>query len=90
MICTYDDPSYAGAYRWYKGVNHSAKQHANGATCANETKSVWALLKRGLTRTYRNINVKHLFCYVDEFVFRLNEGKCEVDIINRMKLLIKF
>ncbi len=28
---------------------------------------------------------KHLGRYVDEFAFRLNEGNCEVDTIDRME-----
>ena len=43
---------------------------------------VWALLKRGLTSTYRNVNIKHLLRYVDEFAFKLNEGNYQVNTIN--------
>ena len=53
----------------------------------NGIESVWALLKRGLTGTYHEVSVKHLPCYVDEFTFRLNEGNCQVDTIERMQAL---
>ena len=32
---------------------------------------------------------KHLHRYVDEFSFRLNEGNCEIDTIDRMDALVK-
>ena len=88
-IYTDDSPSYVGSYRRHKAVNHSAKQYVNGMAHTNGIESVWALLKRGLTGTYHNVSVKHLARYVDEFSFRLNEGNCQVDTIDRMKALAK-
>ena len=71
-IYTDDNPSYTGAYRRHKAVNHSAKEYVNGMVHTNGIESVWALFKRGLTVTYHNVSVKHLPRYVDEFAFRLN------------------
>ena len=88
-IYTDDNPSYVGAYRRHKAVNHSAKQYVNGLAHTNGIESVWAVLKRGLTGTYHNVSVKHLPRYVDEFSFRLNEGNCKVDTIDRMGALAK-
>ena len=88
-IYTDDNPSYTGAYRRHKVVNHSAKEYVNSLCHTNSIESAWALLKRGLTGTYHNVSVKHLPRYIDEFVFRLNEGNCQVDTIDRMQALAR-
>ena len=46
-------------------------------------------IKRDLTGTYHNISVKHLPRYIDEFVFGLNEGNCQVDTLDRIGTLVK-
>ena len=81
--------------RWYKGVifdrlqvNHSAKQYVNGMAHTNGIESVWAVLKRGYSGIYHNFSAKHLQKYIDEFTFRLNEGDCSIDTIDRMNSLI--
>ena len=50
---------------------------------------MWAVLKRGCTGTFHHISKKHLQKYVDEFAFRLNEGNCEIDTLDRMKSLVR-
>ncbi len=52
-------------------------------------KSVWAVLKRGYNGTFHNISTKHLSCYIDEFVFKLNEGNCQTNTKDRMVSLFK-
>lgn len=47
--------------------------------------SAWAVLKRGLNGTFHQVSHKYLHCYVDEFAFRLNDGSCEFDTIDRME-----
>ena len=47
------------------------------------------MLKRGYNGTFHNISAKHLGRYVDEFAFRLNEGNCEIDTIDRMTALVR-
>jgi len=49
--------------------------------------SVWAVLKRGLHGTFHHVSVKHLPRHLHEFTFRLNEGNCEVDTVDRMAAL---
>lgn len=53
----------------------------------NGIESVWAVLKRGYNGVYHNWSIKHTKRYVDEFVFRLNEGNCSIDTIDRIKSL---
>jgi hypothetical protein len=69
--------------------NHSAKEYVNGMAHTNSIESVWAVLKRGYNGTFHNISTKHLQRYVDEFVFRLNEGNCQIDTKDRMVSLFK-
>ena len=88
-IYTDDNPSYIGARRRHKTVNHSEEQYVIDMAHTNGIESVWALIKRGLTGTYHNVSKKHLARYIDEFVFRLNEGRCEVDTIDRMTALVR-
>jgi len=49
--------------------------------------SVWAVLKRGLHGTFHHVSAKHLPRYLHEFTFRLNEGNCEVDTVDRIAAL---
>ena len=83
-----------GAYReldpvkyYHDSVNHSANEYVKGFVHTNGMESVWAVLKRSLTGTYHHVSVKHLHRYVNEASFRLNEGNCEVDTVDRMKAL---
>ena len=46
--------------------------------------SVWAVLKRGLHGVYHHASPKHLFRYVDEFTFRLNEGNVSRHTFERL------
>ena len=55
----------------------------------NGIESVWAVLKRGFNGTYHNWSEKHCDRYVDEFAFRLNEGNCEIDTMDRIESLCK-
>ena len=42
-------------------------------------------LKRSIHGTWHHVSPKHLGRYVDEATFRLNEGNCEVDTLDRME-----
>ncbi len=83
-----------GAYRGlgmvaydHKVVNHSAKQYVDGLAHTNGIESVWSLLKRSIHGTWHQVSVKHLQRYINEASFRLNEGNCEVDTVDRMRSL---
>ena len=56
---------------------------------ANGIKSVWAVLQRGYIGVFHNFSLKHTQLYVDEFVFRLNEGNVKFDTVDRLKALVK-
>ncbi len=83
-----------GAYRGlglsdyeHKVVNHSAKQYVDGLAHTNGIESVWSVLKRSIHGTWHHVSVKHLQRYINEASFRLNEGNCEVDTVERMRSL---
>ena len=79
---------YGGEYK-HERVRHSAKEFVNGMAHTNGIESVWAVLKRGFNGVYHNWTQKHCQAYVDEFAFRLNEGNCEIDTMDRIKSLCK-
>jgi transposase-like protein len=90
-VITDEHRSYIGlcATFIHKTVNHSAKQFVDGMAHTNGMESVWAVLKRGFYGIYHSFSGKHLTRYVDEFVFRLNEGNCSIDTVDRLESLIK-
>lgn len=90
VICTDEWRSYNGMkdYLHFK-VNHSAKEFVDGMAHTNGIESVWAVLKRGYYGIYHNFTPKHLQRYINEFSFRLNEGKCKIESIDRINSLIE-
>jgi len=87
-ICTDESASYEGVAHRHRTVNHSAKEYVHGMAHTNGIESVWAVLKRGFHGTYHNWSKKHCHRYVNEFAFRLNDGNCEVDTLDRMEALV--
>ena len=79
-----DGPLYDHA-----AVKRSAKEYVNGMIHTNGIESVWAVIKRGYTGTYHHFSMKHCQRYADEFTFRLNQGNCEVDTIDRMASFVE-
>jgi len=80
-------------YRPVKGyhkflVNHSVGEFVNGMASTNGIESVWAILKRGYHGTFHHFSKKHIDRYIDEFSFRLNQGNCERDTIDRIDSLL--
>ena len=90
-IYTDEHKSYVGlnSIFTHKVVNHSAKQYVNGIARTNGIESVWALLKRGIYGTHHFVSRKHLHRYVNEVTFRLNEGNCKIDTMDRLEALIR-
>jgi transposase-like protein len=73
----------------HKTVNHSAKKYVDGLAHTNGVESVWAVLKRGFYGIYHSFAAKHLSLYLSEFTFRLNEGNVVIDMIDRLRSLVK-
>jgi len=90
-VCTDDHRSYIGlnATFTHHSVNHSAKQFVEGMAHTNGIESVWAVMKRGFYGTYHSFSEKHIHLYVDEFVYRLNEGNCAINTTDRLRSLVK-
>ena len=94
-ICTDEHKSYAGlasiAGKNYvhQTVNHSAGQYVNGAFHTNSIESFWAVMKRGGYGVYIRNRGPHFNRYVDEFVFRQNEGNVKNDTEDRIEALIR-
>ena len=94
-VCTDEHGSYEGLDTdaakklVHKKVNHSAKIYVDGMACTNSIESVWAVLKRGFYGTFHSFSEKHLPLYVDEFVFRLNEGNVKIDTVDRLESLVR-
>lgn len=72
---------------FHQALNHSAGEYVVGVAHTNGIESVWAVLKRGHYGTYHHMSRKHLHRYVNEFTFRLNEGNCQVDTVDRIAAL---
>lgn len=69
----------------HETVAHSRGEYVRGEAHTNGIESVWAVLKRSITGTWHHVSPKHLGRYVNEATFRLNEGNCEVDTLDRMR-----
>jgi len=89
-VCTDEHHSRRGLDGDYthKVVNHSAKQYVDGMAHTNGIESFWAVLKRGFYGTFHWFSEKHLSLYINEFAFRLNEGNCKIDTVDRLESLV--
>jgi transposase-like protein len=68
----------------HETVNHGASEFVRDDVTTNGIESVWAVLKRGIYGTFHHVSDKHLGRYVDEFIFRLNEGNVERHTLQRL------
>ena len=90
VVYTDEFPAYRGmSYRSHWTVNHSVKEFVNGMASTNGIESVWAVLKRGYNGVYHQWSKKHTARYIDEFVFRLNEGNVTLHTMKRINSLIR-
>ena len=77
-------PTDANRYH-HDTVAHGRGEYVRGDVHINGIESVWAVLKRSIHGTWHHVSPKHLARYVNEASFRLNEGNCEIDTIDRME-----
>jgi transposase-like protein len=56
----------------HEAVNHDAAEYVRDGVHTNGIENFWSLLKRSLHGTYISVEPFHLFCYIDEQVFRFN------------------
>ena len=90
-LMTDEHKSYDGVpFSNHKIVRHAVKEFVNGMASTNEIESVWSILKRGWVGIYHHFSQKHIQLYVNEFCFRLNEGKCDVNLEERISSLCGF
>ena len=81
-------PTILNQYQ-HESVKHSAGEYVRGEIHTNGIESVWSVFKRSLTGTWHHVSNKHLGRYVNEAAFRLNEGNCEMDTLDRMEALAR-
>jgi transposase-like protein len=90
-INTDENSGYDAMNHIYKheSINHSHKEYVRGNVTTNSIESVWAVMKRGLNGVYHHASRKHLGRYVNEFTFRLNDGKVENTSMERIDSLLQ-
>jgi len=77
-----------GLFYSHKSINHGAGEYSRQDVSTNSIESVWAVMKRGLHGVYHHASKKHLARYVDEFTFRLNDGKVSRHTLDRLDSLV--
>ena len=78
-----------GLFFDHETINHGASEFVRDGVTTNSIESVFAVLKRGLIGVYHHASPKHLHRYVDEFAFRLNEGKVERHTLDRLASFVR-
>lgn len=76
-------PTLINGFR-HETVKHGEGEYVRGEAHTNGMESVWAVFKRSVQGTWHHVSPKHLARYVNEAAFRLNDGNCEVDTLDRM------
>ena len=71
QVYTDDHAGYHGLAN-HEAVRHGVGEYVWGQAHTNGIESLWAMLKRGYTGTYRKMSPKHLHRYVNEFEGRHN------------------
>ena len=87
MLHTDEHAGYSGlghVFFDHETVNHRIGEYVRDGVTTNSIESVWAVMKRGLYGVYHHASEKHLFRYVNEFTFRLNEGNVKRHTLDRL------
>jgi len=77
-----------GYYYMHETVNHGAGEYSRKGVTTNGMESVWAVMKRGIHGVYHHASPKHIARYVDEFTFRLNDGRVQNHTLTRLDSFI--
>lgn len=73
ILYTDDHRGYCGLKNFRRtAVNHSGGEYVRGDAHTNGIESFWEVLKRAHLGTFHQWSKKHLFRYVNEFVFKAN------------------
>ena len=88
-VYTDEASAYGGLKRRFNhdSVKHSISEYVRGNVHTNGMESVWTILKRSIHGTWHHVSPKHLGKSINEATFRLNDGNCEVDTIDRIESL---
>lgn len=73
----------------HQTVNHGEQKYSVNGVTTNSVESVFAVLRRGLHGVYHHASKKHLKRYVDEFTWRLNDGKVDRHTTERLDSFVK-
>ncbi len=77
-----------GLFFTHESINHSEGEYVRDGVTTNSVESVFAVLKRGLIGVYHHASKKHLGRYVDEFAFRLNDGRVQRHTLERLESFV--
>jgi transposase-like protein len=78
-----------GLFFQHEAINHSAGEYLRGNITTNSIESVFAVMKRGMLGVYHHASRKHLGRYVNEFAFRLNDGRVQRHTLARLDSFIR-
>jgi transposase-like protein len=68
----------------HRRVHHSASVYVSGDAHTNTLEGFWSLAKRGIGGVYHAVSAKHLQMYLDEYTFRYNHRRDEVDLFSQV------
>jgi transposase-like protein len=85
-VHTDEYPAYQRIRKSYnhETVCHFELEYVRGNVTTNSVESVFAVMKRGLHGIYHHASKKHIARYVNEFTWRLNDGKCANHTLRRL------
>jgi transposase-like protein len=77
-----------GLFFKHETVNHNTGEYSKNGVTVNGIESVWAVLKRGLYGVYHHASEKHLPRYINEFIFRMNDGNVNRHTLERLNSFV--
>lgn len=72
----------------HQSVNHSLRKYVQRGVTTNSIESVFAVMRRGLHGVYHHASKKHIGRYVNEFTWRLNDGRVQRHTLQRLDSFI--